>query len=530
MLKGADLDKLFDGYGDCGFNDPVPDLDELVDKPSGAKTGSGKVVQPAAGAPPAVAPKMAPAPAGNKQPEPYTRPPVLGATPPPQPGMKPELVEFNQAMDQAARKKGYADAEQYNQYLQQSGAYDQPKDPMEETQLAPGIKKAPAYMPPGAYPGDRTKVGKAYDKEVEEGPPVAVKSKPAVSIDSEKDGVESSYVKQSDNTYASRPREGNKVTIRLEEGGKSKVCDFEMGSLDLPWALEVSLRKMKVGDIMDVEGRGEYAVAEREVLKPGIKRKWQVELMAVDTSKKDDKFSLSSDERIIKANGLRLRGNDLFKKGRFQKAMELYEEGSKYMDVLECEDMGGMGKVDKAAAERNQKIWACQKPLLLNWALILIKLGRYAEAERKCTEVLMDIDKLNVKALFRRGQCNVHLGRPEQAKTDLERAAELDTSIKDEVARELEKVGTIQKVVDKRDTGLAKRVVDGYVKTGDERSDAPAPKEDPKPAPGDTLAELLQMQEKSAEEQGLDEDSFCRQREALYNQFLRAAPATMEQA
>merc|ERR1712113_1276172 len=107
--------------------------------------------------------------------------------------------------------------------------------------------------------------------------------------------------------------------------------------------------------------------------------------------------------------------------------MDYYERGSSLMDVLEAESLGMPGHVDKAAAERNQKIWACNKPLMLNWALILMKLERWAEAERKCTEVLMDIDKLNVKALFRRGQCNVQLRLHAQARKDLSRAAELDT-------------------------------------------------------------------------------------------------------
>merc|ERR550525_446535 len=103
------------------------------------------------------------------------------------------------------------------------------------------------------------------------------------------------------------------------------------------------------------------------------------------------------------------------------------------MDVLEAEELGMPGHVDSKAAERNARTWQCQKPLLLNWALILIRLEKWVEAERKCTEVLMDIDKLCVKALYRRGVCNIHLGDQDQARTDLMRASELDTSIAPEV-------------------------------------------------------------------------------------------------
>merc|ERR1719464_169971 len=145
MIQGADLDKIFkDDYGDAGFNDPVPDVLEE-----------------------AVAVTKRPAEASKSLSKPYARPAVLGATPPPPEGVDPAQYEVSMAMDEAARQKGYSNADEYNRYLQESGALKQP-DPQElqeETPLAPGIKKAPAYMPPGAYPGDRTKLGKDYDKE-----------------------------------------------------------------------------------------------------------------------------------------------------------------------------------------------------------------------------------------------------------------------------------------------------------------------------------------------------------------------------
>merc|ERR1712187_856502 len=189
------------------------------------------------------------------------------------------------------------------------------------------------------------------------------------------------------------------------------------------------------------------------------------------------------------------------------------------MDVLEAEDLGS-GQIDKAAAAKNQRLWACQKPLLLNWALILMKNGRWRDAERKCTEVLMDIDTLNVKALFRRGQCNINLGNKDLARTDLMRARELDTSIAKEVERELVKVEAMQKIADKEDREVAKQMTKGFFKAGDARSSAPPPKvEAPKPE-GKTLQEVLASQEKAADEAGVDEDTWCRQREAIYNQFL----------
>merc|ERR1712217_35588 len=220
------------------------------------------------------------------------------------------------------------------------------------------------------------------------------------------------------------------------------------------------------------------------------------------------------------------RGNDMFKQKRYLRAMDYYERGSSLMDVLEAEDLGIQGMKNKEAEKRNAAIWSCQKPLLLNWALILMKLENWTEAERKCTGVLMDIDKLNVKALYRRGVCNIHLGDQDQARTDLMRAAELDTSIAPEVEREMVKVESMQKIVDTIDKPLAKKVVQDIVEVGDLRSDLPPPVEAPVPTPNDRMIMELEGQRAATEDaDDIDNDAYCRQRETIYNRFLGGRPA-----
>lgn len=534
MLRGGDLSKILDeGYGDAGFNDPVPDLDEEEEgteiKKAPAKPAAGGLKQ----SPDATAKndspssQAAPAATGGAQPlpEPYARPPVLGAAPPPPEGANPAQSEFAQAMDMTAREKGYASAEEYNKYLQQSGAYGDlsQQSTQPEMPLAPGIKKAPAYMPPGAYPGDRTKLqddGKAAGP-----PPATLKVIPQATTE-RTDGYESTYIKQSD-ARGQRPGDGHHITFRLARDGP--VAEAKLGDGSLPWALDAACRGLKVGDIVEVLGRGEYAFKDEDSFVPGTERRWYFELVAIN-GKSEDKFRLVAEERIERANELRLAGNALFKQGRLLRAMAYYERGAAFMDVLEAEDMGMPEKFkDKQAEERNRRIWECSKPLQLNWALILMKLGRWREAERKCTEVLMDIDKLCVKALFRRGQCNIHLGNQEQARTDLRRAGELDISIAAEVEREMVRVEAMQKVVDQEDKPLAKKVLQGFQEAGDKRSEEPppdAPASGPPPPaalpPGDRLMHLLEEQQAAAERDDVDDITYARQREALYNHFLSA--------
>merc|ERR1719191_2078480 len=126
---------------------------------------------------------------------------------------------------------------------------------------------------------------------------------------------------------------------------------------------------------------------------------------------------------------------------------------------------------DEKAVANNKRIRECQKPILLNWALCLQKQGEWKEAWNKCQEVLLDIEKDNVKALFRRAQCNIQLNEVAQAKADLDRAEQLDSSIASEVRKERAKLQQKQKLLDKKDRGWASKVFAGGL--GDERSDKP---------------------------------------------------------
>lgn len=391
----------------------------------------------------------------------------------------------------------------------------------EEMPLAPGIKTAPVYMPPGAYPGDRTKIGKDYDKqEAMEGGETKVSPDPKP----EAKHVESKVVKQSEKQDFRRADDGQTISFRTAEGEEPQQA--EIGGAALPWALDQTARTMKVGDVKEVIGRGEHAFADDEEFTPGKEKRWPYFELLDITGDRQDKFSLPTDERIDKANDLRLQGNTMFKQNRLLRAMDYYERGSHFMDVLEAEDLGMAGaKPDKVAVEKNKRIWACQKPLLLNWALILIRQGRWKQAERKCTEVLMDIEKENVKALYRRGQCNIHLGNHEQARSDLRRAAELDTSIKAEVAKHMQTVDEMQRAADEKDKGMAKKLLSGVLKKSDQRSAQQPPKAQPMEDPSVKMMQTLHAQEKAADKDGIEEEAYCRQRESIYNQFLRGSTA-----
>ncbi|CAK9075244.1 unnamed protein product [Durusdinium trenchii] len=300
---------------------------------------------------------------------------------------------------------------------------------------------------------------------------------------------------------------------------------------------------MQVGDVAEVVATGEHALADEETVADveGLERRWRFEVATVAAGTCLDKFRLSVDERIAAADRLRERGNQMLKQGRLLRAGDYYERGSSFMDVIEAEDMGMPGgKKDAKAVANNRRIRECQKPILLNWALVLMRRKRWSEAERKCAEVILDIDSSCVKALFRRGQCQIQLGSLEDAKKDLQKARDLDASIADDVEKELVKLKRQQKALDQQDRGWAQKALKKGL--ADERSKPKQPTaqdEDdidckvkdssktrlmPETSAGTagpvSHKEVLAAQEKAAAEAGVDDITYARQREAIYNQLL----------
>ncbi|KAG0328315.1 RNA polymerase II-associated protein 3 [Dissophora globulifera] len=111
------------------------------------------------------------------------------------------------------------------------------------------------------------------------------------------------------------------------------------------------------------------------------------------------------------ANVEKEKGNEFFKKGDYKKAVEHYT-ASMTLDPS-------------------------NSVLPINRAMALLKLERFADAERDCT-LGLKLDNKNVKALWRRGIARRSLNRTEEAKADFELALKIDPSnkaVKDELAK-----------------------------------------------------------------------------------------------
>ncbi len=107
----------------------------------------------------------------------------------------------------------------------------------------------------------------------------------------------------------------------------------------------------------------------------------------------------SSSQRIQEAVVMKDRGNEHFKRGKFDQAIECYSKGM---------------RLDPSNAA-----------LAANRAMALLKKGKFEEADRDCT-IALDLDPTYVKAMQRRGTARTKLGRLEEALADFERVLTLD--------------------------------------------------------------------------------------------------------
>lgn len=116
-------------------------------------------------------------------------------------------------------------------------------------------------------------------------------------------------------------------------------------------------------------------------------------------------------------NKLRENGNDEFKKGNFDLAVQYYTDA-----IASIVDMGSMSReeLDKAI-----KADDCLQKCLNNRSQCYLKLARYDEAIEDATNILRAVPD-DIKALFRRSQAYKELKRFEDSLMDAKRLLSID--------------------------------------------------------------------------------------------------------
>lgn len=223
------------------------------------------------------------------------------------------------------------------------------------------------------------------------------------------------------------------------EVGEWWECEYECGDGELAEGVDLAVRNARSDELWTARVRGEHCFPDVPVDALGRDGTHDLFAHAIELEIRQEDFvgggtgiDMRIEEKVERGEACKKRGNKLFKAGRLRRAEAVFSEGADLFNVVQSEDFDETGQ----NARYNRLSEKHQRPLLLNVALCKIKRGAHKDALQDLNEVLLH-DSKNVKALYRRGLVHLELENFADARTDLEKAAHIDTSLRREVDREL---------------------------------------------------------------------------------------------
>ncbi len=179
---------------------------------------------------------------------------------------------------------------------------------------------------------------------------------------------------------------------------------------------------MKVGEKAMLTIRSDYGYGDSgspPKIPGGATLNFEVELLGF-SEKEKEKWEMTPEEKIAKAQKLKTEGTSFFMEKRFSEAATTYEGAAGY--AFDDEEGEHVPDDDKALFV---SCWS-------NAAMCYIKTGKWSDAIRSCDKVLgVDGEGRNLKALYRRGLAKMNMGTLKEAKVDLMNAYEIDNKNKD---------------------------------------------------------------------------------------------------
>ena len=231
------------------------------------------------------------------------------------------------------------------------------------------------------------------------------------------------------------PPNGWEVTAHytgtLEDGTKfdsshdrNKPFVFTIGKGQVIGGWDQGFASMKVGEKAILKIKSEYGYGDMgspPKIPGGATLIFEVELLDF-AEKQVEKWQMTTEQRIEKANKLKTEGTVLFKAGSYQEASQKYELAANYAV--------GEGITGDDIPEDERPLFVSS---LSNAAMCHIKTKDWPEAIHACNQVL-EIESeasSNIKALFRRGTARMRLGLMKEAKEDFMAAYNIDNTNKD---------------------------------------------------------------------------------------------------
>lgn len=212
-------------------------------------------------------------------------------------------------------------------------------------------------------------------------------------------------------------------TVFLKKGHEDDLFEFKTDEEQVIQGLDRAVLTMKKGEVASLTIAPEYAFGSLEtkqdlaVVPPNSTVCYEIELVSFEKEK--ESWDMNTEEKIEASGKKKEEGNALFKAGKYVRASKRYEKAAKYIEY------------DSSFSDEEKKQCKVLKVSCnLNNAACKLKLKEYKEAEKLCTKVL-ELESMNVKALYRRAQAYVHLADLELAEFDIKKALEIDPDNRD---------------------------------------------------------------------------------------------------
>ncbi|XP_065355698.1 FK506-binding protein 59 [Calliphora vicina] len=219
------------------------------------------------------------------------------------------------------------------------------------------------------------------------------------------------------------PNEGAFVKAHITGKYEDKVfedrdVEFDLGEgsdIGLIEGVEKAMEKMAVGEVSRFKIKPTYAFGTKGNEQFNIPANATVEytIKLNDCEKVMDDWRYSKEERFEHAKIYKEKGTKYFKKENYALAIKMYK---KSVNILTDENNDEECNKLRVAAYSNQ-------------ALCYQKTNEQFEGKHACDEALK-LEPNNIKALYRRGQCNLATNEYKDALVDFQKVLELEPSNK----------------------------------------------------------------------------------------------------
>lgn len=244
--------------------------------------------------------------------------------------------------------------------------------------------------------------------------------------------------------------DGSKFDSSRDRPGNFKF-DVGVGQVIKGW--DQGICSMKKGEKCILRCSSDYAYGDHgspPKIPGGATLNFEVELFSWKEKVKTA-GQMTYDERVSHAMKLKEQGTEAFKVGDFATAVNRYEDGVEYITYTKfshghgghghshggapCSGHGdedddddddmGHGHESKAEVTLGEEDKKLAVALLNNCAMARMKAGDAELAKEDCDKVL-GYDEKNVKAMFRRAECNLKIGNFAGCVADAEKTMELE--------------------------------------------------------------------------------------------------------